>query len=102
MSTTQQVAKQANENISLYANVVPMVLQGTGMMLFDMACTFLTMYVGAQLSKDMFSNVLKKVMKAPVNLYFDITPIEKVIGFFTGDIDRCDRHFWGCLEWISH
>ena len=41
-------------------------------------------------------------MKAPVNLYFDVTPIEKVIGYFTGDIDRCDRHFWGCLEWMSH
>jgi len=50
----------------------------------------------------MFNSMLKKVMKAPVNLYFDITPIDKVIGYFTGDIDRCDRHFWGCLEWISH
>lgn len=67
-----------------------------------MACTFATMYIGAQLSKDMFSKILMKVMNAPVNIYFDVTPIEKVIGYFTGDIDRCDRHFWGCLEWISH
>lgn len=71
-------------------------------MTFDMMCTFLTMYVGAQLSKDMFDNILRKVMRAPVNLYFDVTPIEKVIRYFTGDIERCDRHFWGCLEWISH
>ena len=78
------------------------VLEGGALIALDMACTFATMYIGAQLSKDMFSRILKKVMNAPVNLYFDITPIEKVIGYFTGDIDRCDRHFWGCLEWISH
>jgi len=73
-----------------------------GNLLLDMASTFLTIYIGSKLQKEMFQSTLKKVMKAPVNLYFDITPMEKVIGYFTGDIDRCDRHFWGCLEWASH
>lgn len=24
------------------------------------------------------------------------------MGYFTSDIDRCDQHFWGCFEWVSH
>ena len=42
------------------------------------------------------------MINAPVNLYFDITPMSKIMGYFTGDIDRCDQHFWGCFEWVSH
>ena len=42
------------------------------------------------------------MINAPVNTYFDVTPMSKIMGYFTEDIDRCDRHFWGCFEWVSH
>jgi hypothetical protein len=70
-------------------------------MLLEIARTFATMYVGAKLSKDLFNLILKKVMKAPVNLYFDITPMNKIIGYFTGDCDQCDKHLWRALDWST-
>ena len=91
-----------SEEVSFNENVGSIVLSNTGLIAIDMACTFATMYIGARFVKEIFATLLKKVMNAPVNLYFDITPIEKVIGYFNGDIDRCDRHFWGCIEWMSH
>ena len=63
--------------------------------------TLVTVYVGARLSKAMFKNILKKVMKAPINLYFDITPMSKVMGYFTSDIDNVDKHLWAMLSWVS-
>jgi len=56
-------------------------------MLLEIVRTFITMFVGAKLSKDLFDLILKKIMKAPVNLYFDITPMNKIIRYFTGDCD---------------
>lgn len=70
--------------------------------LLDMACDFAKLFVGSKFSKKMFTIVLNKIMNAPVNLYFDITPMSKVKGYLTSDIDRCDSHFWGCFEWVAH
>jgi len=95
-------SKTSDEEVSFNSNVGSILLSNTGLIAVDMACTFATMYIGANLVKNIFARMLKKVMNAPVNLYFDITPIEKVIGYFTGDIDRCDRHFWNVVEWMSH
>ena len=58
-----------------------------GQLVLDTIRQFITMYVGSRLSKDMFDLVLKRVMKAPVSRYFDITPMSKIIGYFTGDIN---------------
>jgi len=71
-------------------------------LLLDMICDFAKLYVGAQFSKKMFSIILQKIINAPVNLYFDITPMSKIKGYLTSDIDRCDRHFWGYFEWVSN
>ena len=40
------------------------------------------------------------MLKAPIPLYFDITPLTKISRHFTTEIDMCDRGFWECLEWV--
>jgi len=43
------------------------------------------------MAKKLHSELLERVIKAPVNLYFDITPLGKLIDNFTSDIGRADR-----------
>jgi hypothetical protein len=47
MSSTQTEAAENNEDISFYNNVFLVVMEGSALILIDMACTFATMYIGA-------------------------------------------------------
>jgi len=44
--------------------------------------------------------LLTRVTKAPVNLYFDITPIGKLMSNFTSDIGKTDRAFFHSINWV--
>jgi len=41
-----------------------------------------------------FANVLHKMLHAPINLYHDITPSSRVLGYIHGDINCCDEGFF--------
>ena len=45
------------------------------------------------------SELLKKVMNAPNNLFFDVTPLGKLLNNFTSDMRRCGPDFYGSLNW---
>jgi len=57
-------------------------------------------YIGAGMSRQLHNRLLNRVLKAPVNLYFDITPIGKLLKHFTEDIGRCDRAFFWHINWV--
>ena len=44
--------------------------------------------------------LLHTVAKAPVNLYFDITPLGKLMSNFTSDIGKTDRAFFHSINWV--
>lgn len=52
------------------------------------------------MAKKLHSELLQKVMNAPVNLYFDVTPVGKLLGNFTSDIGRTDRAFFWHVNWV--
>ena len=89
------------EDIFAHTDILSFVYNTWGQMVLDIGRTFVTMFVGARLSKKMFDLALGKVMNAPVNLYFDITPMSKVTGYFTGDMNNCDSHLWRALQWLT-
>jgi len=97
----QKQANKDKKDMNYYTNIGGFVYNAWGQMLMKLVVTLVTVYVGAKLSKTMFRNILKKVMKAPINLYFDITPMAKVMGYFTNDIDNVDKHLWGMISWVS-
>ena len=92
-----QAAAAVEEDISMHTNILSFVYNTWGQLILDIGRTFVTMFVGARLSKKMFDLALERVMNAPVNLYFDVTPLSKVIGYFTGDMNNCDSHLWRAL-----
>lgn len=52
------------------------------------------------MAKKLHRELLQKVMNAPVNLYFDVTPVGKLLMNFTGDIGRTDRAFFWHINWV--
>jgi len=46
------------------------------------------------------SELLKRVMNAPNNLFFDVTPFGKLLSNFTSDMRRCGPEFYGYLDWV--
>ena len=52
------------------------------------------------MSRNLHNKLLNRIMKAPVNLYFDVTPLGKLIKHFTEDIGRCDRAFFWHINWV--
>lgn len=52
------------------------------------------------MAKKLHRELLKKVMNAPVNLYFDVTPVGKLLSNFTSDIGRTDRAFFWHVNWV--
>ena len=39
------------------------------------------------IGRNMHKKILRKVLQAPVNLFFDVTPIGKILSIFNGDLD---------------
>lgn len=56
-------------------------------------------YIGGAMSRELHNRLLKKVVNAPVNLYFDVTPVGKLLKYFTEDIGRTDRAFFWHINW---
>lgn len=49
-----------------------------------------------------FANVLDKMLHAPINLYHDVTPSSRVLGYIHGDINAADEGFFHqCGSYVS-
>jgi ABC-type multidrug transport system fused ATPase/permease subunit len=48
----------------------------------------------------MFQDLLSKVTKAPVNLFFDVTPMGKLMSNFTSDINKTNSRFFDPVNWV--
>jgi len=90
MSMAQKEASDNGEDFNVGKNLGGFAVNLLTPMLLDMICDFAKLYIGSKFSTAMFKLIIKKVMNAPVNLYFDVTPMSKIMGYFTSDIDRCD------------
>ena len=54
--------------------------------------------MGQRMSSKLHTLLIRKVMKAPINLFFDVTPLGHLISSFTTDLDRCDKDFYQHCE----
>jgi len=43
---------------------------------------------------EVYSSMLERLIKSPVNLYHDITPISRILGYFNSDIHVLDAHMF--------
>jgi len=48
-------------------------------------------WIGGRMARELHKNLLAKVVNCPVNLFFDVTPLAKLLDNFTVDIGRVDR-----------
>jgi ATP-binding cassette, subfamily C (CFTR/MRP), member 1 len=51
---------------------------------------FLFMYTSVQASKNFHDTIFKAVLKAPINLFFDVTKTGQIINRFSSDMDHVD------------
>ena len=49
------------------------------------------MFISVRLAERIHSNLLHKVLNAPINLFFDVTPIGRILNSFSRDMHSCDR-----------
>ena len=61
-------------------------------------------YIGQTyvLDSRLFKSMMKKLINAPINLYFDKTTTGKVLGRFQGDLSTVTRHLPGLFTWNIH
>jgi len=57
-------------------------------------------WIGGRMARELHKNLLARVINAPVNLFFDVTPIGKLLDNFTSDISRTDRSFFHSINWV--
>ena len=58
------------------------------------------MMVGVETAKKMYREMIKSLLDAPMNKYFDITPLGRIINRFTNDIGRLDGGTFHTLCWL--
>jgi len=55
--------------------------------------------MGSRMASKFHAELLARVMNAPNNLFFDVTPLGKLLSNFTGDMRRVGPDFYGSLNW---
>ena len=57
--------------------------------------------INGKLSDGFHSTIMKKVMNAPINTFFDITPVGKILVRFSKDLEVFKGPlFWTCYEFL--
>ncbi|CAK4629763.1 unnamed protein product [Aphanomyces euteiches] len=61
--------------------------------------TIYLLFLSIKCSMTLHSKLLAKVIQAPVNTFFDITPVGRILNRFSGDLDQVDSQlpFFGVL-----
>jgi len=57
----------------------------------------LKMEMKARASLKFFTEMLDRVMTAPINLYFDVTPVGQIQSKFTKDLGAVEGEFYNLL-----
>ena len=58
--------------------------------------------INFRLSHGFHSTIMKKVMNAPINTFFDITPVGKILVRFSKDLDVFKGPlFWACFNFFN-
>ena len=50
------------------------------------------LYISYNLSRRIHDKLIKRVLHAPINLYFDIAPVGKILNSFSRDLNATDHH----------
>jgi ABC-type multidrug transport system fused ATPase/permease subunit len=58
--------------------------------------------MGGKLSGTLHSELLSKVINAPTNLFFDVTPFGKLLGNFTTGIRKADSDLFTSVVWTMY
>jgi len=66
----------------------------------DIYCTQTNTRLCLETQKRFFVQILDRLLKAPINLYFDITPIGRILGYFNEDLTAVDEHFFNLAKEI--
>uniref|UniRef100_A0A182IP70 ABC-type glutathione-S-conjugate transporter n=1 Tax=Anopheles atroparvus TaxID=41427 RepID=A0A182IP70_ANOAO len=91
-----RVLNRFSKDVDVLDNTLPQVLRSCLMMLFGMKvlATFLStlfLYIGAlEASKTLHKTLLRRVIRAPLTSFFDVTPVGRVLNRFSKDIDTAD------------
>jgi len=79
------VSLPSNSNLYLYAGVVV----ATSALLLGRVLVF--MHVSTLAARNFHNNIFKAVLRAPVNLFFDVTPTGEILNRFAADLDHVDK-----------
>mmetsp|Transcript_17853 Transcript_17853/g.30299 ORF Transcript_17853/g.30299 Transcript_17853/m.30299 type:complete len:632 (+) Transcript_17853:2840-4735(+) len=78
--------------------------QGVGLLSRSLTCQLFTRKATRKLHKQM----IQRVVKAPINLYFDVTPLGRILNKFSKDLNQCETQmpwmigvFWQMLVMLS-
>jgi len=52
------------------------------------------------MARELHKQLLARVVNAPVNLFFDVTPMGKLLDNFTQDIGRTGPNFFHPINWV--
>ena len=92
-----------NERYSSF--VQTLYLMAVGRILFDMVKDYVIDRRNQKIGQKIRGYTLKRILYAPVNLFFDVTPIGKILEIFNGDIhvfEHMDGAMWGMVEISAH
>ena len=94
--------KFAETNEPNYEQIFSLIKIAFGMLLLSFSNHFC--YIGQTyvLDSRLFKSMMKRLVNAPINLYFDKTTTGKILGRFQGDLSTVTRHLPGLFTWNVH
>lgn len=99
-------AEYANEDPEQQANEQLAYLRKSG--LFTVLCVFMGTFnslmmrwVGRRIGQGIFKETLRKVLLAPVNTFFDVTPVGKILKIFQEEINIFNEGLLSPFEYMS-
>jgi hypothetical protein len=58
------------------------------------------MYFGRNGARKLYREMMYSISKAPVNLYFDKTPVGRILKRFTSDLERLEGELHWYVSWL--
>jgi ABC-type multidrug transport system fused ATPase/permease subunit len=58
-------------------------------------------WLGGRMAHKLHRDLLERVTNAPINLFFDITPLGKLMGNFGGDMRKVDTQFFNDFQGVA-
>ena len=85
-----------------YEQIYSLIKISFGMMLFSFSSFFCNIGRHYVLDRKLFKSMMKRLINAPINLYFDKTTTGKILGRFEEDMSVVTRHLPGLFKWNIH